>query len=201
MARITYHASMATYHWLRVRAAGPGWADEYARLRASTAPGIEIWGAFYGLFGIGSNELLLVVRSEDGPPTLPVTAAGFEVTESHALVPTVRPEKFEPITRPGLYVFRLFEVANKDVDEIARLSSEAWASFENADSYTAEAKGLFAQADRSHPNGAMVLLTWYDGLDSWQASRRPAPEAVDNFRRRRALTQRSVAYATRLVGN
>jgi len=43
-------------------------------------------------------------------------------------------------------------------------------------------------------------LTWYDGLNSWQASRQPAPEAAQNFRRRAQLTLGTVAYATRLVG-
>jgi hypothetical protein len=46
----------------------------------------------------------------------------------------------------------------------------------------------------------MLLVTWYDGFDSWQTSRQPTAEATDNFRRRRALTQSTIAYATRLVG-
>ncbi len=46
----------------------------------------------------------------------------------------------------------------------------------------------------------MMLLTWYDGLESWQNSRGSSPEAVSNFRRRRALTQGTIAFATRLVG-
>ncbi len=191
---------MATYHWLRVRAEGRSWTDSYARFRESDQHGTEIWGAFYGLFGIGSNELVLVLHTEGGTPIRAVTNAGFEVVESHVLVPTVRPEKFEPLTRQGLYVFRLFDVAHDDVDEIARLSSEAWVSFENTDAYAAQPQGLFCQADRSDPHGVMVLLTWYDSLDSWQMSRRPEPEATDNFRRRRALTQATIAYATRLVG-
>ncbi len=191
---------MATYHWLRIRAAGRSWTDAYARFSESDSHGAEIWGAFYGLFGIGSNELVLVLHTENGTPTPAVTRAGFEVVESHVLVPTVRPEKFEPLTRHGLYVFRFFDVAHEDVDEIARLSNEAWTDFENADAYAAEPQGLFGQADRSDPLGVMMLLTWYDGLSSWQTSRMPTPEATDNFRRRRALTRGTIAYATRLVG-
>jgi hypothetical protein len=45
----------------------------------------------------------------------------------------------------------------------------------------------------------MLLCTWYDGLESWQLSREPAPEAATNFRRRHALTLGTIAYATRLI--
>lgn len=191
---------MEIYRWLRIRAAGRSWSDGYARLRASDARGAEIWGAFYGLFGIGSNELVLMVHGDTDDHDEVLIEAGFEVVESLALVPTVRPETFEPLTRPGLYVFRLFDVAHRDVDEIVRLSSEAWSSFENTDAYEARPRGLFAQADRSDPRGVMVLLTWYDGLESWQASRTSSPAATENFRRRHALTGGTLAYATRLVG-
>ena len=45
----------------------------------------------------------------------------------------------------------------------------------------------------------MLLLTWYDGFESWQASRAPHPDALANFQRRAALTGGTVAYATRLA--
>ena len=94
----------------------------------------------------------------------------------------------------------MFDVDHGDVDEVARLSSEAWTSFEHTDAYAAQPQGLFAEVDRSGSRGVMVLLTWYDSLDSWRTSRTPAPLAADNFRRRRALTHGTIAYATRLVG-
>ena len=191
---------MATYHWLRIRSAGRSWNDAYTRLSESRSQAAEIWSAFYGLFGIGSSELVLLLHSEDRAPIQQVTKAGFEVVESYDFVSTIRPERPEPLTRPGLYVFRFFDVAHKDVEEIARLSSEAWSSFEDTDLYAAQAQGLFAEADPTGPTGVMMLLTWYDGLDSWQTSRRSSPEAAANFRRRRSLTQGTIAYATRLVG-
>lgn len=190
---------MAVYHWLRIRSVDRNWADGYKRLQVADLQGAAVWGAFYGLFGVRSNELLFVVHAEE-PPIMAVTEAGFEIADRHALVPTVRPERFDPLSRSGLYVFRFFDVANKDVDEIADLSKKAWATFENTDGYSTEPKGLFRQADRSEPHGVMLLVTWYDGFDSWQASRGAAPEARENFRKRRALTQGTVAYATRLVG-
>lgn len=189
-----------TYHWLRIRADERNWSNAYARFKTTRMPdGAEVWGAFFGLFGIGSNELVLVLHSEAPAPTDLVTGAGFEVVEQHALLPTVRPKTFAPLTREGLYVFRFFDVRNADVEEIATLSKQAWTSFEDSDAYAAEPQGLFCQADRSDERGVMLLLTWYDGLGSWQTSRQPAPEARENFRRRHALTAGTIAYATRLL--
>lgn len=132
-------------------------------------------------------------------PTAAITDAGFEVVRVLPLVPTVRPQTFVPLTRPGLYVFRLFDVSTDDIDEVARLSAEAWIGFENDAGYAAQPQGLFAPADRTDRRGVMVLLTWYDGLQSWEASRGPSPETVALFRRRRELTTGTIAYATRLV--
>jgi len=60
-------------------------------------------------------------------------------------------------------------------------------------------EGLFRLRDRSVAAGLMLLCTWYDGLESWQVSREPPPEAAENFRRRHALTRATIAYATRLI--
>jgi hypothetical protein len=188
------------YHWLRIRSADRGWQSAHARLlETGLADGVDVWGRFFGLFGIGSNELVLMLHGPRDLPVEPIEAAGFEVVERHALVPTVRPKAFAPLTRPGLYVFRFFDVRNVDVEEIAGLSQEAWTSFEDTDAYAAEPQGLFCQADRSTERGVMLLLTWYDGLESWQTSRQPAPEARENFKRRHQLTLGTIAYATRLL--
>jgi hypothetical protein len=47
--------------------------------------------------------------------------------------------------------------------------------------------------------GALLLVTWYDSMTSWERSRTPDPRATANFRRRAALTTSIVAYATRLA--
>ena len=90
-------------------------------------------------------------------------------------------------------------MAHADVDEIAELSRVAWESFEHVDAYSAEPQGLFCQADRSEERGRMLLVTWYDGLNSWQASRNHPAKARENFQRRQQLTNGTVAYATRLI--
>lgn len=164
--------------------------------------GITVWGIWEGLFGIASNELIVVAVSNGERDEGAFTAAlpdSVRVADSLLLVPTVRPVGAAPCEKAGLYVFRFFEVGNADVDEIARLSNEAWTTFENTAAYQAEPQGLFRQQDLSAARGRMLLVTWYDGLESWQTSRRPAPEAMANFMRRRELTFGTEALATRLV--
>ena len=119
--------------------------------------------------------------------------------ETLSLEATVRPTSPSPLSRKGLYVFRFFEIANKHVEEIAALSLEAWETFEDTSDYSAEPQGLFCQADRSSDRGRMMLLTWYDGFDSWLTSRAPDPKAQDIFMRRHKMTESTVAYATRLL--
>lgn len=170
--------------------------------QAITAGGGSSWGLFEGQFGIASNELLAMAA-------LPAAAAG-EVTAAWSAVPgatlvdcleleaTARPRDAAPMARPGLYVFRFFEVDLGNVEEIVRLSREAWLSFEASDAYRAEPMGLFRSAS-GQPQTRMLLVTWYDGFDSWQTSRQPAPAARENFLKRRRLTRGTIAYATRLV--
>ena len=170
-------------------------SDEWAHLE-----GARIWGAFYGLFGLASNELVLVTMGDVSEMTSRlVNVPGVERTDTLYLEPTVRPDSYEPREKEGLYVFRFFNVENKNVNEIASLSKTAWETFENTTEYQAQPQALFCEQDRSKRFGRMLLCTWYDGLNSWQISRNPAPEARDNFQARAKLTQRTRAYATRLI--
>lgn len=168
--------------------------------------GVTIWGIWEGLFGVASNELLVVAAAPgerflaDFEQALAADVASERITviEAELLNPTVRPTGTAPCHKPGLYVFRFFEVRNADVAEVAKLSRQAWETFENSDEYMSEPQGLFRPADGSAEWGRMLLVTWYDGLTSWQTSRRPAPAAMANFQRRRELTRGTVALATRL---
>lgn len=193
------------YAFARIRSEGRSWQSTYRVVSAddfaALAPA-RPWGAFSGLFGVGSDELILVTSGGDREVARSVDALagidGVRVVQSLILEPTVRPTRDDPLTREGLYVFRFFDVAHRDVDEVARLSSEAWKTFETSDAYAAEPQALWAQSDRTGDRGSMLLLTWYDGLGSWQASRRPAA-GVGSFRRRGELTRSTIAYATRLI--
>ena len=169
---------------------------------AAVAPA-RVWGTFLGLFGIASNEFVMVTygSAEDVVASRAALDARADATvvESYILEPTVRPTEDAPRSRAGLYVFRFFDVDNADVQEIAALSNEAWTTFENTDDYSAEPQALWCEHDRSATRGRMLLCTWYDGFDSWQTSRQPAPAARANFQRRHQLTRGTIAFATRLI--
>ena len=164
---------------------------------------IALWGVWEGLFGVASNELIVVAAASGERTEADFTAVldndRVTIRDSLLMAPTVRPEGTAPCQAPGLYVFRFFEVATANVAEVAELSRQAWETFENADDYASEPQGLFRPYDQAIESGRMLLVTWYDGLESWQTSRAPDPAAVENFRRRRALTDGTVALATRLI--
>jgi hypothetical protein len=163
--------------------------------------GIGLWGVWEGLFGVASNELLVMAVGSGERSAADFLGAvdDLKVVDSLVLVPTVRPERNVPCSRDGLYVFRFFGVSNVDVEEVAGLSRKAWETFETSAEYLAEPQGLFRQQDQNSEIGSMLLVTWHDGLESWQISRRPAPEAMENFQRRRELTLGTRALATRLL--
>ena len=190
-----------TFAFLRLTARQGDWQYLHSSLTNHLAPS-TIWGAFYGLFGVGSNELIAVTVGDDDAVDASIeTVRRLNVDHVDALIlkPTARPTSPDPLTREGLYVFRFLEVANADVDEIASLSAQAWRTFESPSNYRAQAQGLFCQRDRSDVRGRMLLLTWYDGLNSWQTSRAPPADAAALFQRRRGLTSGTITYATRLV--
>ncbi len=186
-AAIIHHRGEAGT-WIRVSSAGATSRVTYA---------------FHGLFGIGSNEIIMVTSwGLDHDPVAELSLPdNVKRVEEVVLVPTVRPARDQQLTRPGLYVVRFFDVRNADVEEIAELSQTAWSTFEDTSEYAAEPQGLFCQKDRASERGVMLLLTWYDGLSSWQTSRRPHPDATANFRHRHELTFGTIAYATRLIAS
>jgi hypothetical protein len=87
-------------------------------------------------------------------------------------------------------------INNRDVDKKVQLSDEAWVSFEG--DFDSEVQGLFAESDRSHEQGKMLLLTWYRDLSVWETSRKPSPEARERFLKRHSLTIETTAIASRL---
>ncbi len=155
----------------------------------------SLWGAFSGLFGPASNQLI-VVSVEDDPQKL-VQSNSYQVS-SELWTPTARPTNATPCHKQGLYVFRRFFVMEDHVEALVTLSKQAWETFENDTSYAAEPLGLFQPNGSEEGVVAIMLLTWYDGFASWQTSRTPHPEAKENFSKRQALTLATSAMATRL---
>jgi len=63
----------------------------------------------------------------------------------------------------------------------------------------AQVQGLFAEPLRRDVFGHMLLSTRYDSLAIWEASRHPAPQARENFRRRNTITLEARPIATQLM--
>lgn len=164
------------------------------------------FGIFYGAFGLATNEIYWVTFSKEEPKEEPDSAhadpeillldSNLQILAHHHLTPTVRPTQHQPCLSQGIYVFRWFKVNNKNVDEIARLSEEAWQTFET--DFDSEIKGLFADASREPETGTMLLITWYKDLSVWQNSRQPSAQARQKFLERHDLTIEAIPVATRL---
>jgi hypothetical protein len=173
-------------------------------LPEAKASGYSLYGIFFGLFGLATNELyLMAMREDEGPSSGGITPLSqlipehnFNLRENYQLSPTVRPTEHTMRTRDGIYVFRWFNIFNRNVDEIVKLSDEAWVLFEGG--FESEIQCLFAERDRSQEQGRMLLLTWYRDLSVWEASRRPPEEARKRFLKRHKLTIEAIPIATRL---
>lgn len=205
-------ASTRIFLFAHLRAAGGGgWQALDTQLRQVLAgwPQAGLVGSFMGLFGVSNQELFLLLSLPDqGEAPASVEAElhrrlppGVALLDTVPLKATVRPANDAPLTRSGVYVFRFFDVAAGDVDQVVSLSDTAWHSFERGDDYgyRSEPMGLFRFADARAERGRMLLLTWYDGMASWERSRTPHPDATANFRRRAALSRSAIAFATRLT--
>jgi hypothetical protein len=198
-------ASSATFCYSRIALPGRDWRDRWSD--RSGAPdgrpwpgGLQVWGVFQGLFGIASNELMAMTWSPEDSAVPAFDTEAVTVLDQLALQATVRPQLPPPaLPCEGLYVFRFFDVDGSNVEEVVRLSREAWETFEDTADYAARPCGLFAPRKTGRTRGRMLLLTWYDGFGSWAKSRAPARAARTNFLRRHALTHGTVAYAAALV--
>lgn len=202
-------ATDSLFHWARLQTAGRNFQTLADELEATTLPAIareggRKWMLANGLFGLWTNEVILVTtwpREADAASVLAANLpAGASVVEARDMVATARPLTDAPPSKPGIYVHRLFGVDGTDVERFVALSDEAWNTFENTFDYKAEPQGLFRMREHPETGGQMLLITWYERLESWERSRTPAPEAAENFRERAMLTKRSMAIATRLVG-
>lgn len=163
-----------------------------------TDEGTHLFGLFTPLFGLATNEFYVVTYAE-APHCIDdhLMRHNLEVLERQELRPTARPLTHEARSKPGIYVFRWFKVRPGDVDEIVRLSEQAWVTFEGG--FDTEVQGLFRERESDGETGAMLLITQYTDLSVWEASRKPAPEAAENFRARAEITLEARPIATRLV--
>ena len=115
---------------MRYEAAFPP-ADALRRLqddsfRVMARHGGTVWGVWTALFGMASNELVVVTAWPDAAsPVATLQDAlpdGIRIVVSHELTPTVRPTSADPVTREGVYVHRFFRTREKHMQEIVDLS-------------------------------------------------------------------------------
>lgn len=166
-----------------------------SELPGQTSDGEAVFGTFLSLFGLASNELYVITRGDQ--TTLPQLPDGMALLESSTFLPTIRPAEHNPAKALGIYVFRWFQVAAENVDEIVALSGEAWPDFER--SFETKVQGLFVEDSESPEQ--MLLLTWYKDLSVWEASRHPPESSRENFLRRHRLTRQARPIATMLAAN
>jgi hypothetical protein len=169
--------------------------------------GGELVGQFTPQLGWAANEAALLLRAP-GEGLEATTAAAAQALTSATLIrrwltPTVRPAA--PDARPetgGIYVHRWFVIAAADEAEFVRLSGEAWPAFEGQ--FDARIFGLFraapSQAEAAAGEASLLLITRYGDHGVWEASRDPTTDAMQIFARRQALTRRTQAASTLLVG-
>ena len=186
MASLT---SGSIFHWARIQTEGRNFQALAAALGDSTIPALQAaggqpWVIANGLFGLWTNELILVnAWPNDGAASSAVAAnlpPGASIVQQYEFVATARPATDEPPTRPGLYVHRLFEVHAADVERFVELSREAWTTFEGSGDYQAEPQGLFRQ--REHPaEGGLMCSSHGTTLRIVGRSRTPSPRPRRTF--------------------
>jgi hypothetical protein len=173
---------------------GPGeWEARAALLHV--AAGGAFFGLFRGQIGLEANEGVLLTAYPDTARLAQASVALHEVSvgavvHSERMVATARPVSVQPVTLPGVYAFRSFEIADADSAEFVSLSERAWPEFEAG--YDAHIIGLWKSLDVRPPDARFHLLTRYASLATWEASR--ADVGRPEFVRRHKLTR-----ATRVV--
>jgi hypothetical protein len=198
------------YAWMRYEAAFAP-ADALRRLRddsfrVMSRQGGTVWGVWTALFGMASNELVVVTAWPDGAtPVATLRDAlpdGFRVITSYEFAPTVRPASADAVMRDGIYVHRFFRAREKHMQEIVDLSVEAWKTFATDDDYGTEQIAFFrprARATDGETPGEMLLISWYPDFANWERSRQFPPEAGALFRKRAERIESSLPFAMRLL--
>jgi hypothetical protein len=174
---------------------GPGeWEARASTLHV--AAGGAFFGMFRGQIGLEANEGVLLTAYPDAARlahavgALRAASAGARDVRTERMVATARPVSVAPVTLPGVYAFRSFEIADSDSEEFVSLSERAWPAFEAG--YDARIVGLWKSLDVRAPDARFHLLTRYASLATWEASR--ADVGRPEFARRGKLTR-----ATRVV--
>ena len=97
--------------------------DDLQVLRSQFNPnatGTALIGIFTGLFGLASDECLLLTKQPALTPEL--IPQGFKIVQAHHLSATVRPTPTQSFDQAGIYVFRFWTLPGNQVDALIALS-------------------------------------------------------------------------------
>ena len=168
---------------------------------AARGAGGALYGVWAGQIGLDRDQGIVMTAWDDldaakhhgGNVT---TMPGVETGPPTYLQSTVRPRADEQPDAPGFYAHRWFELPEQSWEEFLELSDSAWPSMEEA--VDAQILGFWRTLEHEHDAAFRVLLlTRYATLNDWERSRwwgRPDPsaqDAMERFRRRTELVQRS----------
>ena len=189
-----------TYEAFRIEP-GVAWADAAALLRRDG--GLAAWR---GEIGVSSDEGAVLLSGS--PP--PLDAEGVTPLGREALASTLRPAAPAPLTEPGIYAHRRFELDDGDWEEFLALSEAAWPDFEAVNS-GCQILGLWRSSASAPGSVSALLVTRYPSLAAWERSRPYAAQPLDEdkleawmaakaaFARRAELTKRSIVRTYRLL--
>ena len=157
--------------------------------------------------GLGESQLALMFAWSDQNPPLSMldsTLAGLDgisEVKTDVLVPIYLAEGLTVPTGAGFYVHREEIYQPRDVDEVVRLSTEAWDTWEST--FGTRVTGLFRRSGNPGNVARLLRIVWYRSYDGWVDSRNAERdlEARRRFAARRLLQLEGsgIAIATNRV--
>ena len=157
--------------------------------------------------GLGESQLALMFAWSGQEPPLSILDStlaaldGISEVKTDVLVPIYLAEGLTVPTGAGFYVHREELYQPRDVDEVVRLSTEAWDTWEST--FGTRVTGLFRQSGNPGNVARLLRIVWYRSYDGWVDSRDAErdPEARRRFAARRLLQLEGsgIAIATNRV--
>jgi hypothetical protein len=196
------------YEYVRIRVPPGGWPDAAATIFGPFRKDLErddgrIYGVFRALIGAPMNEGVIITAHQDVESWAEYRRGekihvheGVERLDSVLLAPSVRPAPGATADAPGVYAHRWFDIEPGSWPEFVRLSEEGW--WPAVEGAGAHVQGLWSALGGA-AEGHAFLLTRYDSMAHWEATRFSTPEsqaglseqARHAMARRAAITLRS----------
>jgi len=181
----TYTDLTTTVEWSTALAVV--WDQAFPKIEAAGGKRFGIWhplelGEDAPFDRLRSNELIIVFAWPDYEPVtqfelLDSTLKSLSVvksTRTRLFEPTVRPQELTVTTGEGFYVHRFESYPARGVDEVIRLSVEAWKTFEPI--YGSKVVALFRERPDREGIAQTVRIAWYPSYSAWIYSRDPEPD-------------------------